>query len=278
MTASLFILVLFAAIMHAAWNVIVKVSADRLVSLTLLQAFMGLMGVGMLLVFPFPAQAAWPYALGSGALHTGYNLFLARSYKFGDLGLVYPVARGTAPLLTLLGAQMFTHDALSQLAIAGVVILIVGIWLIALSGNVFRVHKATLLFALATSVFIGCYTVVDGLGGRAAGDASGYTGLLYIFDGSIMVAAAAYTRGSGLFAAMGQSWKSGVLGAALSGGAYWIIIWAMSQAPIAAVAALRETSILFALLFSAKLLKEKMNWQRIVGVVCVLAGAMALRG
>lgn len=278
MTSALFALVLFAALLHASWNVIVKVSADRVVSLTLLQAFMGVMGLGMLLVFPFPAQAAWPYAVASGLLHTGYNLFLARSYKHGDLGLVYPVARGTAPLLTLMGTQLFTHDVLSQTALVGVVILIAGIWLIALSGNVFRIHQATLLFALATSVFIGFYTVVDGLGGRAAGDASGYTGLLYIFDGLSMTIAATFLRGRGVFAAMAGSWKSGAIGAALSGGAYWIIIWAMTQAPIAAVAALRETSILFALLFSAKLLKERMTWHRIMGVICVVAGAMALRG
>ena len=134
-----------------------------------------------------------------------------------------------------------------------------------------------MLFALATSVFIGLYTVVDGLGGRAAGDASGYTGLLYIFDGLGMSLAALYLRGRGVFSAMAGSWKSSVLGAVLSGSAYWIIIWAMSQAPIAEVAALRETSILFALVFSAKLLKERMTWHRMIGVICVVAGAMALR-
>ena len=277
MTSALFALVLFAALLHASWNVIVKVSVDRVVSLAMLQFFVALMGLAMLLVFPFPAQAAWPYAVASGLLHTGYNLFLVRSYRHGDLGLVYPVARGTAPLLTLIGTQLFTHDVLSQTALVGVVILIAGIWLIALSGNVFRIHKVTLLFALATSVFIGLYTVVDGLGGRAAGDASGYTGLLYIFDGLGMTLAALYLRGRSVFAAMVGSWKSSVLGAVLSGGAYWIIIWAMSRAPIAEVAALRETSILFALVFSAKLLKERMTWHRMIGVICVVAGAMALR-
>ncbi len=278
MTLGLLMLVLFAALLHASWNVVVKISSDQVVSLALLQIFMGVMGLVILLVFGLPARVAWPFAIASGALHTGYNLFLARSYKFGELGLVYPVARGTAPLLILLGTQLFTHDVLSSMALIGVLTLVVGIWLIALSGNVFHVHRATFIFALITSVFIGCYTVVDGLGGGASGDASSYTGLLYLFDAAGMLIAAPIMRGPSIFTVMARSWKSGALGAIMAGAAYWIIIWAMSQAPIAAVAALRETSILFALLFSAKLLKEKITWHRMVGVGCVVAGAIALHG
>jgi len=278
MTLSLILLVLLAALLHASWNLIVKVSSDQVVSLALLQTFMGVMGLLILMAFGFPIREAWPYAVASGALHTGYNLFLARSYKFGDFSLVYPVARGTAPLLTLLGTQLFTHDVLSSMALIGVITLVIGIWLIALSGKVFHVHRATFIFALTTSVFIGCYTIVDGLGGRASGNASSYIGLLYLFDAAGMLIAAPILRGRTVFVDMARSWKSGALGAIMAGGAYWIIIWAMSQAPIAAVAALRETSILFALLFSAKLLKEKMTWHRLVGVGCVVAGAIALHG
>ena len=278
MTLSLLLLVLFAAVLHASWNVIVKVSSDQVVSLALLQTFMGVMGLLILTAFGFPIREAWPYAIASGILHTGYNLFLARSYKFGDLSLVYPVARGTAPLLTLLGTQVFTHDVLSSTALIGIITLIIGIWLITFSENVFRVHRTTLLFALATSVFIGCYTIVDGLGGRASGNASSYVGLIYLFDATGMLIAAPILRGRAIFAIMARSWKSGALSAIMAGSTYWIVIWAMSQAPIAAVAALRETSILFALLFSAKLLKEKMTWHRIVGVGCVVAGAIALHG
>ena len=278
MTLGLLLLVLFAAVLHASWNLIVKISTDQVVSLALLQTLMGVMGLLILMGFGLPARVAWPFAIASGVLHTGYNFFLARSYKFGDFGLVYPVARGTAPLLTLLGSQVFTHDALSSTALIGIITLVIGIWLIALSGNVFRVHRVTFMFALATSVFIGCYTIVDGLGGRAAGDASSYTGLLYLFDAAGMLIAAPLLRGRTIFVDMAKSWKGGALGALMAGGAYWIVIWAMSQAPIAAVAALRETSILFALLFSAKLLKEKMSWHRLVGVGCVVAGAIALHG
>ena len=278
MTLSLILLVLLAALLHASWNLIIKVSSAQVVSLALLQAFMGVMGVAILMAFGFPIREAWPYAVASGALHTGYNLFLARSYKFGELSLVYPVARGTAPLLTLLGTQVFTYDVLSLTALIGIITLIIGILLIAFSENIFRVHRTTLMFALATSVFIGCYTIVDGLGGRASGNTSSYVGLIYLFDATGMLIAAPLLRGRSIFAAMVASWKIGALSAMMSGSTYWIVIWAMSQAPIAAVAALRETSILIALLFSAKLLKEKMTWHRIIGVGCVVVGAIALHG
>ena len=278
MTLSLILLVLLAALLHASWNLIIKVSSDQVVSLALLQTFMGVMGVAILMAFGLPIREAWPYAVASGILHTGYNLFLARSYKFGELSLVYPVARGTAPLLTLLGTQVFTHDVLSSTALIGIITLIIGILLIAFSENVFRVHRSTLMFALATSVFIGCYTIVDGLGGRVSGNTSSYVGLIYLFDATGMLIAAPLLRGRSIFAALVASWKIGALSAMMAGSTYWIVIWAMSQAPIAAVAALRETSILFALLFSAKLLKEKMTWQRIVGVGCVVVGAIALHG
>ena len=277
MTPLLFALVLLAAFLHASWNLVVKIAADGFLAIFLLQTLMGVMGLAMLAFFPFPVSAAWGFALTSGVLHTGYNLFLARSYKFGDLGLVYPVARGAAPLLTLIGSQLFTQDAISTTAMLGVVTLIIGIWLIALSSNVFHAHRGTFLFALTTSVFIGCYTIVDGLGGRASGNPSGYTGLVFVLDAIGMLVAGLAWKGSGIFKSVAPFWKAGLLGASMSGTAYWIVIWAMAQAPIAAVAALRETSILFALLFSAKVLKEKVGWRRIVGVICVVAGAMALR-
>ena len=277
MTPLLFALVLLAAFLHASWNLVVKIAADGFLAIFLLQTLMGVMGLAMLAFFPFPVSAAWGFALTSGVLHTGYNLFLASSYKFGDLGLVYPVARGTAPLLTLIGSQLFTHDVISGLGMLGVVTLIIGIWLIALSSNVFHAHRSTFLFALTTSVFIGCYTIVDGLGGRASGNPSGYTGLVFVLDAIGMLLAGLAWKGADIFKSVAPFWKAGLLGASMSGAAYWIVIWAMAQAPIAAVAALRETSILFALLFSARVLKEEIGWRRIVGVICVVAGAMALR-
>lgn len=278
MSFYVFLAVLLAAFLHASWNVLVKLNIDRFLSLFLLQTLMGVMGLGMLLVFAWPSSASLPYALTSGILHTGYNLFLARSYRTGDLSVVYPVARGTAPLITLAASFMFTQDQISPFATVGILVLIAGIWLIALGpSKAVRIDRSTLLFALGTSVFIGCYTVVDGLGGRASGAPSGYTGLVFVLDAIFLLAAALYMRGPQILRDAIPHWRSGMVGAAASAGAYWIIIWAMSVAPIAMVAALRETSILIAIGLSAKLLNETLTIPRVAGAILVVAGAIALR-
>jgi drug/metabolite transporter (DMT)-like permease len=278
LSISLFLFVLLAAVLHASWNVIVKLNIDRFLALFLLQTLMGIMGIAMLAFFAFPFAASLPYALVSGVLHTAYNLFLARSYRTGELSFVYPVARGTAPLLTLGATTLFAHDILSPIAFGGVLILVAGIWLIAISPSLAaRIDRTTLLFALGTSVFIGLYTIVDGLGGRASGSASGYTGLAFVLDGMFMLITGVCLRGKKIFVEIAPHWRSGVAGAAASGSAYWIVIYAMSIAPIATVAALRETSILFAIAMSARVLKEALTWQRVGGGILVVIGAMALR-
>ncbi len=278
MSFYVFSAVLVAAFLHASWNVLVKLNIDRFLSLFLLQTLMGVMGLIMLLVFAWPSVASLPYALTSGILHTGYNLFLARSYRTGDLSVVYPVARGTAPLITLASSYVFTHDSISPFATVGILVLIAGIWLIALGpSKAVKVDRSTLLFALGTSVFIGCYTVVDGLGGRASGAPSGYTGLVFILDAIFLFSAGLILRGPQILRDVIPHWRNGVIGAAASGGAYWIVIWAMSVAPIAMVAALRETSILIAIGLSAKILNERLTISRVAGAILVVVGAIALR-
>lgn len=278
MDATVFVAVIAAAVMHASWNVLVKLKLDRFLSLFLLQSLMGLMGIAMLAVFAWPSPASLPYAVTSGILHTGYNLFLARSYRTGDLSQVYPIARGTAPLLTLIITWLAAGEHVGPLGLAGIAVLVAGIWMVGLVGrrNV-KLDGLTLFFALGTSVFIGAYTVVDGLGGRISEAPSGYAALVFLLDASFMVMTALALRGPGVFAAVAPYWKSGVAGALLAGFGYWIVIWAMAHAPIAAVAALRETSILFVLAMSLVVLKEKVTWPRIAGALLIVAGAAALR-
>jgi drug/metabolite transporter (DMT)-like permease len=275
---STFLAVLAAAFMHAGWNVLVKLNLDRFLSLFMLQTLMGVMGFGMLLVSGLPAPASFHHALTSGILHTGYNLFLARSYRSGDLSQVYPIARGTAPLLTLLITWLVAHEAVSFLTTLAVGILVTGIWLAGLSGSrELRLDGMTFASAIITSVFIALYTVVDGLGGRVSGNPSAYAALVFILDGLFLFGVGVWMRGPGIFPAVAPFLKSGLLGAALSAGAYWIVIWAMSKAPIAAVAALRETSILFVILMSSRILSETLTFSRVLGAALIVAGAIALR-
>ena len=278
MQITVFLAVLAAAFMHASWNLIVKLKLDRFLSLFLLQTLMGFMGLAMLALFVWPSPASLPYALVSGLLHTGYNVFLACSYRHGDLSQVYPIARGTAPLLTLLTTWLVAHEQVNMLTAAGIGVLVTGIYLVAVGkSKSLHLDRTTLLFALGTSGFIAAYTVVDGLGGRISAAASGYTGTVFILDAVFLGVAGVYMRGPGIFREVAPYWKSGIAGALLSAGAYWIVIWAMTKAPIAAVAALRETSILFVILMSAKYLQESMSFTRILGGVLVVVGAMALR-
>ena len=278
MQLSVFLAVLAAAVMHAGWNVLVKLKLDRFLSLCLIQTLMGFMGLAMLLVFPLPALASLPYAIVSGVLHLGYNLFLARSYRTGDLSQVYPIARGAAPLLTLAVTWTFLNEDLTLMGGVGVATLVAGIWAISLLGNRgLRLDGLTLFFAIGTSVFIAAYTIVDGLGGRASGQPSSYAGMVFVFDAIFLAATALGLRGPGIVREVAPYWKTGILGATLSVGAYWIAIWAMTKAPIASVAALRETSILIVMLLSMRVLKETVSLPRLAGAVLIVIGAVLIR-
>lgn len=278
MELPVFLAVLAAAVMHAGWNVLVKLKLDRFLSLCLIQTLMGFMGLAMLLIFPFPSAASLPYAAVSGVLHLGYNLFLARSYRTGDLSQVYPIARGAAPLLTLAVTWGFMHEDLTLTGGAGVAILVLGIWMISLLGRRgLRLDGLTLFFAIGTSVFIAAYTIVDGLGGRASGQPSSYAGMVFLFDAIFLAATAVGLRGPGIVREVAPYWKTGLAGATLSVGAYWIAIWAMTKAPIASVAALRETSILVVMLLSMRVLKETVSLPRLAGAVLIVIGAVLIR-
>jgi drug/metabolite transporter (DMT)-like permease len=273
----IFIIVLFAAVLHAGWNVIVKSNADRLVSLTVLQSFMAMMGLGMVLVFGFPGHHVWPWALASGVLHLGYNLFLVRAYRHADLSVVYPIARGAAPLMTLLGSYFLTPDPVGLWMGAAVVILVAGLMLTGLGKTSPRADPHALYYALGTACWIAAYTLVDGIGARQSGNALGFAGVIFVFDGLFIVGAALALRGRSLIGGFAANWQMGIVGGAASCVAYGIAVWAMSKAPIASVAALRETSIVFVLFFSARILKESLGWQRVVGGVLIVAGASLLR-
>ncbi|MGE3872662.1 MAG: EamA family transporter [Parvibaculaceae bacterium] len=278
MDLHIFFAVLLAAFLHASWNLLVKLDLDRFLALLLISCGMGVMGIAMLIAFPWPAMASAPFLVASGLLHVGYNIFLARSYRTGDLSQVYPIARGTAPLITFLATWAIAGETVTGLGTLGILLLVAGIWLTARPGRQsIRLDGMTLAFALGTSGFIAAYTVVDGFGARASGSASAYAGMLFVLDAVFMIAVALLTRGPKAFLQILPSWRSGAAGALLSAGAYWIVIWAMSLAPIAAVAALRETSILFVMIMSVIFLREKVTGFRLLGAGLIVLGAVALR-
>lgn len=273
-----FAAVLAAALMHASWNAIVKTGLDRFSSILLMTVAQGGIGLALIPAFPLPAAEAWPWVAASALLHMGYKLFLIRAYQHGDLSQVYPVARGTAPLIVLLVGATFLGEALGWTKTLAVLAIGLGIILMAARRRrLDRMPAKALAFALGTACFTAGYTLVDGVGARLAGTASGYTMWLFAGDAMGMTLYALVTRGRVAFGRLAPAWRSGVTAGALSLGAYWIVIWAFTLAPLALVAALRETSVLFAMLIGVFLLGERAGLMRWVSGALILAGVVLMR-
>jgi drug/metabolite transporter (DMT)-like permease len=278
-TASVTLAVLFAALCHASWNAIVRMRGDKFMSMALLITAGGLIALPGLFVVPLLPAAAWPFVIASAIIHTGYNTFLALSYVHGELSKVYPLVRGSAPLLTLLVSLLFLDEAVGFVGVAGIVVLAAGIMTLALDRG-WRVLVASprgALYAAATSLCITAYTLCDGLGARAAVNAHSYVMWLFFLDTLPFVALVVFVRGRDFVAAAKANWAAGALGGALSVVSYWIAIWAMTVAPIPIVAALRETSILFAVLIGLTMLGEKVTAVRSASIAMVLGGLALMR-
>jgi drug/metabolite transporter (DMT)-like permease len=274
-----FLAVLTAAAFHAGWNALLKLKVEPIVATSLMATASGIIAVPLVVATGVPIPAAWPYVLASVAIHVVYFLTLAEAYKFGDLGQVYPIARGTAPLLTAILATFWLGEGLGAYGSAGVTVLAAGILLLAVRGRraLERFDARSVGFALVTSLTITAYTLVDGLGARVSDQPLQYTAWLFLLCGCAMAVYGAVRVGNRLIGDFAANWQLAFAGAGLSTAAYAIAIWAMTVAPIALVAALRETSVLFAALLGMVLLREPVLPARIVASCLVLAGMVLVR-
>ncbi len=278
--------VLVGALLHAGWNALVKSSGDKPLDTALVHACGALVALPMLLWVGPPSAAALPYIALSLVIHVGYYVALAGAYQHGDLGLTYPIMRGFAPLLVALASAPLLGEVPSAGAWLGIVGITLGVALVGLAhpGEALH-HRRALAYAFANAGIIAVYTVVDGQGVRtevaAGGEALRYVLLLFVLDGLPYPLLVAWRRGrEGRRAAwpyIRQRWPVAALGGAASIGSYAIALWAMTRAPVASVAALRETSVLFAALLGVWLLGERFGVQRMAGSVLVVAGVVALR-
>lgn len=274
-----FMAVLLAAAFHAGWNALLKIKLEPLIALSLVSAACGLFG-GILIFFaPPPAPASWIYIVASLVIHLGYYLALSEAYRHGDLSQIYPIARGTAPLLTAVAAFLWLEEDLGLLGWTGVAVIGCGVLLLSLRrrNDLARFHGRSVAFALLTAVTIMLYTLADGKGARLSGSPIAYIGWLFLLDGVMMlVFGLIYAKGK-MIDGMKSSWGIVLAGGFLSTTAYGIAIWAMTKAPIALVATLRETSVLFAALIGVLFLKEPLLPSRAIAAVLVVAGAVLLR-
>jgi drug/metabolite transporter (DMT)-like permease len=271
---AVFFAVLFAALLHAGWNALVKLGLDRFSSVLLLALVQGAIAAALIPFFPVPARAAWPWVLLGSALHTGYKLFLIRAYSHGDLSQVYPLARGTAPLIVTVAGALFLAEEPGPVRVAAVAAIACGIMLMAGRGGLTR---AGLAWALGTAAFTAGYTMADGVGARIAGTASGFAMWMFALDGLAMLGFGLALRGGAAVWALRPAWRSGTAAGAMSLGSYWIAIWAFTQAPLAMVAALRETSVLFGMVIAAFLLGEAVPPRRWAAGGLILAGVVLMR-
>lgn len=264
--------------MHAAWNALIKVRIDRFASISLMTFGMGAAALVALPFVSVPHGRAWLFVVLSTLFHMGYKFFLVRAYESGDLAQAYPLARGTAPLLATIGGVILIREFPGAIAVAGIVLLCLGVLLMSLrGGGVGAMDRGSVVYAIVTSIFIACYTLSDGSGARLTETAISYAVWLYLADAAWTAIFCYLWKGPPIFRIMAGEWKLGIVTGLLSGAAYGIVMWAMTKAPIAAVAALRETSILFAMMISVALLGERLTRWRVASALLIVAGVVGLR-
>jgi len=265
--------VLGAALLHAAWNTLVKASEDKELDTYAIAAGCGLIAVVVLPFLPMPAPASWPWLAGSAAVHILYFVFLAGAYRYGELSYVYPIMRGGGPMIVAASGATVFAEALSGGQWLGVLLVCGGIVAFASGAH----DRRATLFALANAAVIGAYTLIDAQGVRASAAPASYTLWFFAANALVIIAMGRLKRGSAVPRYLGRHWRRALLGGACSVGSYGIALWAMTRAPVALVAVLRETAVIFGAVLAALVLKEKLTRRRLFATGAVLAGLILLR-
>jgi len=279
MDSFVFAAVLLAAACHAGWNATIKGGLDPLATAVLISIGAAVVAGALLPIVGLLARDAWPWCGASVLIHLLYFAALIESYRAGDMGQVYPIARGSAPLMTAIVTSTLVGERLSLAGWGGIILLVCGVMLLSLGGGrgLARLDRKAVGFALFTAVAICAYSVVDGVGARRAGSANAYSVALFAATGPVMMTYALIRRGREVIAAMGRHWHIGLAGGTLQLGSYGIVIWAMTVAPIAIVAALRETSVLFGALIAIVFLNEPLRAGRLAAAFMIVAGLTLIR-
>lgn len=273
MTTSTLLVVLFAAMLHATWNALVKAGPDKRLSATLVTAGAAAIALPLLSLAGMPAPASWPWLAASACLQVAYYLLLAQAYRLGDISKTYPLMRGTAPLVVALASAPLLGETLSAAQYGAVGLIVAGI--LAMTVRDAASRQAT-GFALANAGIIAAYTMVDGIGVRASGSAAAYTLWLFVLTAAGMLASA-LPRRDALAAYARRHWRTGLAGGAGTMASYGLALWAMTRAPVAVVAAVREMSIVFAMLIAVCFLRERVGARRLAAAALITCGAAAMR-
>jgi len=269
--------VLAAAAAHATWNAMIKSSPNALLDLALVVFFSGVATAPFLSFVAPPAPAVWPYIAASIVIHIAYYVALVGAYRAGDLSHGYPLMRGIAPIITSLCAVAWLGEAPRPLVWVGIALICGGVLSLGLAGFHWRESRASTTWALTNALIIAAYTLVDAAGVRTARTPGTYVVWLFVLDALPFPLFILLLKRREMISYASRFWLRGLIGGALSAGAYGVVLWAMTRAPVAAVAALRETSVIFAALIGAWLLKEGHIARRLAGAAIVAAGVIALK-
>lgn len=267
-------LALVAAILHASWNAFLRTGADRLWSITVMSLTGSIITLPLLFLVPVPGAAAWPYILLSSGLQVGYSLFLVAAYRQGQLGQIYPIVRGTVPLLVTLGGFLFFGEVLGPWQTLGVLLIATGIMSLSLGKT--RAATSSILFALTTGLIIACYSTVDSRGVKLVELPVAYAlWVLFLFGIMITIAFAITRRGLAIDLQSPLTWKAAG-GGVVAMLAYGLVVVAYAYAPAGLVTAVRETSVVFAVLIGALMLGEPLTVRRLLACVVVAGGAISV--
>lgn len=280
MTSDVFAVVLAAAVLHATWNAMAKgrQGSDPLLGAVVIAAGAALVAVLILGVAGWPAAASLPYVIASGIIHVAYFLLLGLGYRLADYSAVYPLTRGTAPLLTTAGGILLIGEQAGWLLLSGIVLLSSGV--LGLSLNALRrggLDRRGLWVAGANICIIVAYTLIDGIGARLSANPAGYVALMMLLTGLLLAPMAAMLQPRAVAEALRRQWLLGVVGGAFVMASYGAALWAMTYASIGAVAALRETSVLFGTVIAAVFMREQFGPVRVIATAAIVAGLMCIR-
>lgn len=268
-------IVLAAAVMHASWNAVVKGASDRALTLAAVALMHAAVGAVLILLSDLPAPASWPSLIGSTVIHYCYYLLLFQAYRLGDLSQVYPISRGMAPALVVLGAYLILGESLSPLGLGGLALITLGIGLIALQRGAVNADRRAILYAVLLGLTIAAYSVADGIGVRWAESPTGYMGWLFLFEAPVVLAVL-LPRIRRKHRLDYRAFGIGMIGGLLSVTAYGVVLYAKTIAPIGAVSAVRESSVIIAALIGVLVFGERPWGGRLLAALVVVVGVVLL--
>lgn len=278
LSAAVMLIVLFAALLHASWNALVKASPDKFLDIVLVTSGAAALSAAVLPFLPLPWLASLPYIAASAVIHVAYFALIGASYRRGDMSHAYPLMRGAAPLLVALASGPLIGERLSLGEWGGIFLICGGILgLLLVERRNIGLAASTTRFALINAVVIAAYTLVDGTGVRLSGNPVSYTMWIFLLTAAPLLIWTLLRRQADIASHLYRRWHFGLIGGACTLGAYILVLWAMTQAPVAMVAALRETAIVFGTAISAFVLKERFGWSRPVAAAVILLGVVTIK-